>query len=73
MLSYEIPLKDYPNTPMASRSAACVCCQKNHYALYLTCTYGDAWLRDEFKKAGKKLDMGVSCLRFKSSTICRWM
>jgi hypothetical protein len=24
-----------------------------------------AWLKDEFKKAGKKFDMGKSCLRFK--------
>lgn len=31
--------------------------------------YGDIekekWLRQEFKKAGKKLDMGKSCIRFK--------
>jgi hypothetical protein len=33
------------------------------------CAYGNpkkaAWLKDEFKKAGKKLAMGKSCLRFK--------
>jgi len=66
MLSYEIPLKAHPHTPNGEPlSALCLAAQKNHYALYLTCTYGDAWLREEFKKAGKKLDMGVSCLRFK--------
>jgi hypothetical protein len=25
----------------------------------------DAWFREEFRKAGKKLDMGKSCVRFK--------
>ena len=33
------------------------------------CVYGDpareAWLANEFKQAGKKLDMGKSCLRFR--------
>lgn len=33
--------------------------------------YGDAkqaaWLRDEFRKAGKRLDMGKACIRFKTA------
>lgn len=48
---------------------AALASQKNHLAIYLTVTYTkpgeEDWLRDEFKKAGKKLDMGKSCIRFK--------
>ena len=70
MISYEIPLERYPDTyngqPLGYVSLAA---QKNHYALYLTCVYGspelEAWLKEEFKKAGKKLGMGKSCLRFR--------
>lgn len=33
------------------------------------CVYQDpereAWLKDQFKQAGKRLDMGKSCLRFR--------
>jgi hypothetical protein len=45
--------------------------QKNHMALYLMCVYGDTghreWLEKEWKKTGKKLDMGKSCIRFKKA------
>jgi hypothetical protein len=27
-----------------------------------------AWLKEEFKKAGKKLDMGKACVRFRKLT-----
>jgi hypothetical protein len=44
--------------------------QKNFTTLYLMTAYGSkdqyAWLKDQFKKAGKKFDMGKSCLHFKS-------
>ncbi len=70
VISYVIPLERFPNTynkqPLGYIGLGA---QKNHYALYLMCVYGDpkrqAWLKDEFKKAGKKLDMGKACLRFK--------
>ncbi len=70
MISYEIPLERYPETynrqPLSYMALAA---QKNHYALYLTSTYQNpeqaTWLKDEFKRAGKKLDMGKSCLRFR--------
>ena len=70
MICYEIPLERYPDTyngqPLCFVGLAA---QKNHYAVYLTCVYQDpkqaSWLKEEFKKAGKKLDMGKSCLRFK--------
>jgi hypothetical protein len=70
MLTYGIPLERYPDTynkqPLGYVALAA---QKSHYALYLTCANLDAaqtqWLADEFERAGKKLDMGKSCLRFK--------
>jgi hypothetical protein len=70
MIGYVVPLERYPDTyngqPLAYVGLAA---QKSHYAVYLTCTYQDpekeAWFRDAFQKAGKKLDMGKSCVRFK--------
>lgn len=70
MISYEIPLERYPDTyngqPLAYVALAA---QKSYYALYLNCVYAggerDAALRDAFEAAGKKLDMGKSCLRFR--------
>ena len=44
--------------------------QKGHMAVYLMSVYGDptlrAWFEKAYKASGKKLDMGKSCLRFKS-------
>ncbi|HEX7182659.1 MAG TPA: DUF1801 domain-containing protein [Thermoanaerobaculia bacterium] len=70
MISYEIPLERYPETYNGQPLGyAALAAQKSHYALYLTCVYQDpeqeSRLREEFRKAGKKLDMGKSCLRFK--------
>lgn len=70
MISYEIPLERYPNTyNKQPLSYAALAAQKNYYALYLTGSYadpeGEGWLRSEFEKAGKKLDMGKSCVRFR--------
>lgn len=43
--------------------------QKGHMSLHLMCVYGDpaqeSKLREGFAKAGKKIDMGKACLRFK--------
>jgi hypothetical protein len=43
--------------------------QKNYMALYMMTVYSDPaiekWFKAEYKKAGKKLDMGKSCVRFK--------
>ncbi|MFO0910503.1 MAG: DUF1801 domain-containing protein [Isosphaeraceae bacterium] len=71
MICYEIPLARYPNTynkqPLLF---AAIAAQKNHHAIYLTCVYQDpkleTILRSGFEKAGKKLDMGKSCVRFQS-------
>lgn len=70
MISYEIPLKTYPNTynkkPLMFLGIAN---QKNHLSLHLMCTYGnkevEQWFKDAWNKTGKKLDMGKGCLRFK--------
>lgn len=70
MISYEIPLADYPNTyngkPLNYLALAA---QKNHYSLYMMGVYQDAEqeakLKDGFEQAGKKLDMGKSCVRFR--------
>ncbi len=71
MISWIIPLSVKPDTynkqPLAIASLAS---QKSHMALYLLGVYGNAqietWFRTAFIAAGKKLDMGKSCVRFKS-------
>jgi uncharacterized protein YdhG (YjbR/CyaY superfamily) len=71
MIGYVVPLARYPGTyngqPLSYVGLAA---QKRHYALYLTDAYHDperaAWLRDAFARHGTRLDMGKSCLRFKS-------
>jgi hypothetical protein len=71
MISWVVPLDRYPSThngqPLAAASLAS---QKRHMALYLTGIYSDeasqAWLRDRWATTGKKLDMGKSCLRFRT-------
>src|SRR3954463_9855182 len=44
--------------------------QKQHMAIYLMGVYGDAalaaWFKAAHAAAGKKLDMGRSCVRFRS-------
>lgn len=70
MISWVIPLSRYPETyngqPLMFASLAA---QKNNYALYLMCdtmnTAGDGKLRAAYARAGRKLDMGKSCLRFR--------
>jgi hypothetical protein len=71
MLSYEIPLSRYPDTynkkPLMYLALAA---QKNNYAFYMTGVSGNKPLMDKlaaaYKAAGKKIDMGKSCLLFKS-------
>ncbi|GMU67092.1 MAG: hypothetical protein AMXMBFR36_33660 [Acidobacteriota bacterium] len=70
MICYEIPLERYPETyngqPLAYVALAA---QKNHYSVYLNGVYADSSeeraLRDAFAAAGKKLDIGKSCVRFR--------
>lgn len=70
MICYGIPLKTYPDTYNGQPLCyAALAAQKNHYALYLMCAYADAKqyaaLKQAFARAGKRMDMGKSCLRFK--------
>ena len=68
-LNYVVPLTRYPQTynkqPLAYLSLAP---QKNYNALYLMGCYISAAqqkrLAQAYRKAGRKLDMGKSCLRF---------
>lgn len=66
MISYEVPLERCPETYNGQPlSYIALAAQKNHFALYLICAYKKGnWLKEEFKKAGKKVDMGKSCVRF---------
>ena len=71
MIGYGIPLERYPDTYNGQPLCyAALAAQKHHYSLYLMCAYSDEGdsqrLRDAFARAGKKLDMGKSCVRFKS-------
>ena len=70
VITWAIPLSHYPKTYNGQPLCyAALAAQKNGYSLYLMGIYGDRalnqWFRDEFRKAGKKLDMGKSCVRFK--------
>jgi hypothetical protein len=71
-ITYAIPLGTYPNTYNGQPLCiAAIASQKTHCSLYLMAAYGDPtlleWLQDRFKKSGKKLDMGKSCVRFRTS------
>jgi len=71
VITYAVPLATLPDTyngePLCYTAIAA---QKNYYSLYLMGVYGDATktrrLADAYKARGRKLDMGKSCLRFKS-------
>lgn len=72
MINYGIPLEQFPDTyngqPLCYIALAA---QKNNYSLYLMGPAADpkqeAAVKAAFAKAGKKLDMGKSCLRFKKT------
>jgi len=71
MISYFIPLSRYPTTYNGQPLCiAALASHKQHMSLYLMGVYGDAALAErferEYKASGKKLDVGKSCLRFKS-------
>jgi Domain of unknown function (DU1801) len=69
-IGYYVPFSrladTYNDEPL---SVACLASQKNHMAVYLMSVYGSPklrrWFEQEYRKTGKKLDMGKSCLRFK--------
>jgi hypothetical protein len=71
MIAYEVPLTRFPDTynkqPLLFLALAA---QKNNFALYMTGVSGNKALMDRlaaaYKAAGRKIDMGKSCLRFRS-------
>jgi hypothetical protein len=71
MMCWYVPLSRYPDTYNGQAlGLVALGSQKNYMALYLSSVYGDPalekWFRAAFANAGKKLDMGKSCVRFKS-------
>ena len=70
-LCYSVPLSvlsdTYNGQPLCYVALAA---QKNYYSLHLVSVYGDEAkakaLKAAFAKAGKRLDMGKACLRFKT-------
>jgi uncharacterized protein YdhG (YjbR/CyaY superfamily) len=69
-IGWSVPLSVYPDTYNGQPLCyAALASQKNHMALYLMCAYGEGPLKQRlvkgFKAAGKKLDMGKACIRFK--------
>lgn len=74
MIGYVVPLKLYPAGYHTGKSVplpyASLASQKGHMSLYLFGCYMEpkdaARLTREFNARGKKLDMGKSCVRFKT-------
>ena len=71
MIGYVVPLERYPETyNRQPLSYAALASQKNYMTLYLMNVYGDEetqrWFTERYKASGKRLDMGKSCVRFKS-------
>ncbi len=70
MIGWVIQLEDYPDTynkqPLAYAGLAA---QKNYNSLYLNCVYASKERSERLQEAaavaGKKLDMGKSCIRFR--------
>ena len=80
VIGYVLPLSVYPKgyhcTPNTPLPFAGLASQKNYMSFYLPFVYCGCglddpssehadWLREEWAKTGKKLDMGKSCIRFR--------
>ena len=70
VISYEIPRDVHPGAYNGSPlSYLALASRKNYISLHLTCFYHnekqEKMIRDGFKKAGKQLNMGKSCIRFR--------
>ena len=71
MISWVVPLEDYPDTYNGKPLAyAALASQKNHLSVYLMGLYTDgpeeSWFREQYAERGLRLDMGKSCVRFKT-------
>lgn len=72
MIVYQVPLARYPDTYNGQPLwYAALASQKSCLTLHLMPVYGSVplaqKLRDGFKAAGKKLDMGKACIRFQTA------
>jgi len=70
-IGWTVPLSVYPDTYNGQPLCyAALANQKNHMALYLMAAYAEGPIKQRlvkgFRAAGKKLDMGKSCIRFRS-------
>ena len=70
MISWTVPLSAYPDTYNKQPLwFAALAAKKNYISLHLLPVYFDAKqekkVRDAFAAAGKRLDMGKGCIRFK--------
>lgn len=72
MLVYQVPLEQYSDTYNKQPLwYAALASEKSYLSLHLVSVYGDAALaqrlKNGFKAAGKKLDMGKACIHFKTA------
>jgi uncharacterized protein YdhG (YjbR/CyaY superfamily) len=73
MISWYVPLSLYPagygENPKVPLPLVCLASQKSGMVLHFLCFYCDptlsTWFVSQYKKSGKKLDMGKGCVRFK--------
>ena len=73
MIGWYVPLSVYPagygENPKVPLSFVALGSQKSGMVLHFLCFYGhptlSTWFTSEYKKSGKKLDMGKGCVRFK--------
>jgi hypothetical protein len=69
LITWSVPLERLPDTyngePLGYIALGS---RKNSMSIYLMSAYGgeETWFREEYAKSGKKLDMGRSCVRFKT-------
>jgi uncharacterized protein YdhG (YjbR/CyaY superfamily) len=73
MIGWYVPLSLYPagygENPKVPLPLVSLASQKSGMVLHFLCFYGhpalSGWFTDQYKKSGKKLDMGKGCVRFK--------
>lgn len=74
MIGWFVPHRVFPAgyhcDPTQPVPYAALASQKNHMALYLMCAYSEQsveeFIRARYAAAGRKLDMGKSCIRFRT-------
>ena len=73
MIGYYVPHSVYPAgyhcDPKLPLPIMVLGSKKNYMTLHLMSIYGNekmrSWFEDEYKKSGKKLNMGAACIQFK--------